>query len=323
MRFSLIVATLGRSTEVQKLLESLDRQTHRDFEVIVVDQNTDGRLLPILRAFENRLELRRVESAPGLSRARNVGLRVISGEAVCFPDDDCWYPQDVLSRVNKLLTDNPGWQGIIGDSVDETGRPTLPWRDRAGKLTEPMSWRRALAIALFLRSKLIRQIGGFDETLGVGTGLLWGSGEDNDLVLRTLEAGVHMQYEPNVHVYHPRLFPVFDKSGWAKRYSYALGDGKLLQKHPMPLWWRLLFFAVPIGRAMGSLVRFNRKEAYFHWLTFKGRMKGFRSNNETDCAKVVFPLAASASEDERGYENAGLGRNTPLPALDPETEPRA
>ncbi len=80
MRFSLIVATLGRTAELQRLFESLERQTHRDFEVIVVDQNTDGRLLPILDAFATKLTIRRLTSIPGLSRARNVGLREATGE---------------------------------------------------------------------------------------------------------------------------------------------------------------------------------------------------------------------------------------------------
>ena len=44
-----------------------------------------------------RLEL--VESARGLSRARNAGLRMIAGDIVSFPDDDCWYPPDLLQRV--------------------------------------------------------------------------------------------------------------------------------------------------------------------------------------------------------------------------------
>ena len=103
MRFSLVVATLGRTTELQKLLKSLDQQTHRDFEIIVVDQNTDDRLLPVLSTFENRMEVRRLISVPGLSRARNVGLGTITGNVVCFPDDDCWYPSDLLARLNQLF----------------------------------------------------------------------------------------------------------------------------------------------------------------------------------------------------------------------------
>lgn len=295
MRFSLIVATLGRTAELGTLLESLDRQSHRDFEVIVVDQNADDRLVPILNPFENRLKMLRLVSAPGLSRARNIGLQAITGDVVCFPDDDCWYPDDLLMCLDRLLRDHPSWQGLIGDSVDESGRPTLPWRDHEGKLTAPMSWRRAISYAIFVRSSVIREIGGFDENLGLGAGTPWGSGEDNDLILRTLKAGCQVQYDPNIRVHHPRLFPVFNKSGWSKRYSYALGDGKLLQKHPMPLWWDLLFFAVPVCRAFLAGIRMNRKEMYFHWLTFRGRLDGFLSAKSLDRAKVPFPLKEHAA----------------------------
>lgn len=290
MRFSLIVATLNRTDELGTLLESLNRQDHRDFEVIVIDQNADQRLVPLLRPFEKRLEIRRLVSAPGLSRARNLGLREITGEVVCFPDDDCSYPDDVLARVNQSLTGNPRWEGVIGDSVDISGQPTLPWHDRPGKLTLPMCWRRAISYALFLRCSVLREIGGFDEVLGVGSGSPWGSGEDNDLMLRALKAGCRLQYDPGLRIYHPKMFPVFDRAGQTKRWSYALGDGYLLRKHPMPLWWEVPFFAVPLSRALLAAVRFNRKAVYFHWLTFRGRLKGFLSAGAPDNAGVPFPL---------------------------------
>lgn len=290
MRFSLIVATLGRTTELSALLASLDRQTHRDFEVIIIDQNPDGRLLPILSPFESRLEIRRLTFAPGLSRARNHGLAAITGELVCFPDDDCTYPEDTLAQVQEAFAKNPSWSGLIGDSVDSAGLPTLPWRDRKGKLSRPMCWRRAISYAIFLRCSVIGEIGGFDESLGVGAGTPWGSGEDSDLVLRALQAGRHVQYDPHIRIYHPRLFPVFNEAGRVKRYNYARGDGKLLQKHPMPLWWGLLFFAVPIFRAFRAAIRLTGKEIYFHWLTFKGRLNGFLSARMPDDVKVPFPL---------------------------------
>ena len=43
-RFSLIVPTLGRTTEVAKLFASIVDQGREDVEVIVVDQNDDERV---------------------------------------------------------------------------------------------------------------------------------------------------------------------------------------------------------------------------------------------------------------------------------------
>ncbi len=290
MRFSLIVGTVGRTDELHELLASLCRQSHRDFEVIIVDQNTDGRLFPILEAFGSRLEIHHLSSPLGLSRARNIGLRQMTGDVVCFPDDDCRYPEDLLFEVNRLFTKNPGWDGVIGDSVDDQGTPTLPWRDRTGKLTQPKCWRRAISYAIFLRTTVISEIGGFDRNLGVGAGSAWGSGEDNDLVLRALKAGSYVHFDRAVRVIHPQLFRRSDQLGRAKRYSYALGEGKLLQKHPMPLWWRALFFAVPLLRASLSSIQLNVGRTHLHWITLSGRLAGFRSTEALDRVLAPSPL---------------------------------
>ena len=48
-RFSLIVPTAGRTTEVAEFLASIVAQNRNDVEVIVVDQNDDDRIVPLLR----------------------------------------------------------------------------------------------------------------------------------------------------------------------------------------------------------------------------------------------------------------------------------
>src|SRR5580692_7639105 len=96
-RFSLIVPTAGRTTEVTELLRSIVAQNRTDVELIVVDQNDDDRIVPLLETLPGGIavvHLRQHEK--GSPVARNAGLDAASGEIIAFPDDDCWYPVDLL-----------------------------------------------------------------------------------------------------------------------------------------------------------------------------------------------------------------------------------
>jgi glycosyltransferase involved in cell wall biosynthesis len=276
MRISLVVATIGRTVELRRLLASLQAQTHRNFDVVVVDQNPDARLVPILAEFEGNFPLRRLTCEPGASRARNLGIRNVDGEIVCFPDDDCWYPNDFLHQVDAAFASHSEWGAILGEAVDEAGQPVLPWRDRSGPATKAMCWRRAVCFVCVLRSSVLQRVGGFDESLAGGAGTPWASGEDNDLMLRVIENGFHVRYEKALRIHHPRLFLAFDAKSRSKRYGYSLGDGRLLRKHPMPVWWDVLFFGVPVGRMLVAMLKLAGEETRFHWATCLGRIRGFR-----------------------------------------------
>src|SRR5271166_3162469 len=108
---SLIVATVNRVAELDRLLTSLDRQTYKEFEVIVVDQNPNDRLVPLL-AKHPRLSIKHLRCERGLSRARNAGLQVAKGEIVAIPDDDCWYPDRLLESVTAWFASHPEF-GIL------------------------------------------------------------------------------------------------------------------------------------------------------------------------------------------------------------------
>ena len=276
MRFSLIVATMGRTVELRRLLESLVLQSREDLEVILVDQNPDQRVAEVIEPFVGQVEIIHTRSAQGATRARNVGLAIASGDIIGFPDDDCWYPPGVLDRVEDFLAAAGDWDGIIGHTIDAAGNTTLPWNDRAGPLSPAMSWRRSVTYVYFLRRDAALAVGGFDLTLGPGAGTAWGAGDDNDFMLRALKTGARVYFEPALTVHHPPLFPAYDDVALEKRKCYARADGRVLRKHPMPLWWRLPFFGMPLARWMLSLATMKRDQLRFHWVTFVGRVEGYR-----------------------------------------------
>ena len=85
MRFSLVLATVGRTDELRRFLAHLDTQTHREFELVVVDQNKDERLKPILEPYRGKFPILHLPSEQGLSRARNVGIEHARGDVIGFP----------------------------------------------------------------------------------------------------------------------------------------------------------------------------------------------------------------------------------------------
>ena len=119
--FSLILATVGRTVELNRLFDSLLVQTFHDFEVIVVDQNQDERLMPIVhRARCLGLAIRHVHYfPPNLALARNAGIAQARGQWLGFPDDDCWYEPHTLEQIRLRSRHNDRPQGIISRWVEQ------------------------------------------------------------------------------------------------------------------------------------------------------------------------------------------------------------
>ncbi|GAW94024.1 glycosyltransferase family 2 protein [Calderihabitans maritimus] len=277
MRFSLVLATVDRTEEVKRFLEHLDRQTYRDFELIVVDQNPDDRLEALLHPYRERFRILHLRSAKGLSRARNVGLKCVGGDIIGFPDDDCWYPPNLLERVAAYFCQNhPGLDGVTGRCVDENGEPSVGrWDLKSGSINRFNVWNRGTSASLFVRVEVARQIGAFDEALGAGAGTPWGSGEEIDYLLRALEAGFHLYYEPGLFVYHPQPVKQYDVRAVIRARSYGAGMGRVLRKHSYPIWFVAYQWLRSAGGIFLSLAAGRFNKAIHHWAALQGKFLGW------------------------------------------------
>jgi glycosyltransferase involved in cell wall biosynthesis len=231
---SLIVATLNRVTELERLLDSLEEQTYRDFEVLIVDQNPDERLAPLL-ALHPSLGIRHLRSERGLSRARNAGLRIARGEIIAIPDDDCWYPKGLLASVAEWF-DSHAEFGLLFTAL-RTAENTL-----SGPKT-PVTARRcsksdvstclAASAALFMRGSVAAAVGGFNEDLGIGANSKYQAAEERDYVLRAHQLGFEFWYDPAFTVHHPPFGSIERLK--KTTYTYALSEGCLQRMYRYPL----------------------------------------------------------------------------------------
>lgn len=271
--FDLIVATVDRVDELARLFDSLARQTHRGFRVLVVDQNEDDRVLPVLEA-QPGLETVRLRARRALSHARNAALPHVAADVVAFPDDDCVYPDDLLERVGRRLATRPEVGGLTGRAVDDAGGSSSSWAREGAILTPDNLWNRGISYAIFLRREVVTDVGGFDEALGLGAATLWSSGEEIDYLVRALRAGTRIAYEPDLTVIHERTLSPLSQSALGRRDGASVGY--ILRKHRYPPSILARMLVRPIVGVLVSLVRGDIARARFHGSTARGRLLGYR-----------------------------------------------
>jgi glycosyltransferase involved in cell wall biosynthesis len=177
---SVIIPTYNRADLVRQAVASVQAQTCRDFEIVVVDDGGSDGTGAVLSAAPD-LRLLRHTRRRGVSAARNTGIDAARGRWLAFLDsDDLWLP-DKLARQICWLEGHP--ESLICQT-DETWvrrgvRVNKPATHRkvAGRIFLPSLTRCMISpSAVILHRRLLADHGGFDATLPAA--------EDYDLWLR-------------------------------------------------------------------------------------------------------------------------------------------
>ena len=268
MLISLIMPTLSRTQEVNNFLESLRNQSFMNFELIVVDQNNDKRLTPLIEQYSRWYKivyLRNMQK--GLSRNRNLGLSYASGDIIAFPDDDCEYQYDTLQRVDDFFsTTNYGFLSFRQE--DKVSRKSDLLKKQCD-ITYYNIFQTAISFCIFAKKRLLEQFA-FDERLGVGA--RFGSGEESDMIAFFLKNKAKGFYNGFYTVYHP----IHNTSYNQKRaLDYGGGFGALHKKlifyYKQPYY--LVRFVWMVLRNIGAII--ISKEKAYYGNALKGKLTGF------------------------------------------------
>ena len=238
-----VPTVVARVAELRRCLDSLALLDHPDAEVVVVDNRprrpADDPLEEVLRG---RARVRSVhEPVPGISAARNTGLREARGEVVAFTDDDVRVDPGWLSAIARRFAEHPEEDAVTGlvlpaelatpaqqlyeEHYGGFGGPRTftpvslhPARDRAGRARRGLvdvrsdSGERVRTIAVY-------GVGAYGAGANVafrtaplrarggfdvalGTGTPARGGEDLAAFVRVLSDGGVLGYEPAAVVHH-------------------------------------------------------------------------------------------------------------------------
>ena len=100
-RVSVILPSYNRSQSVGLAVESVLKQSFRDFELCVVDDGSEDDTVEILDSIPGSFNTLRLKENAGVSHARNCGIRSTDSEWIAFLDsDDVWHPQKLEKQID-------------------------------------------------------------------------------------------------------------------------------------------------------------------------------------------------------------------------------
>jgi len=120
VKVSVVVPAYNEEKDIPDLLEALTRQKVPPDEVIVVDDSSTDRTIPVVLSFKSKLPLRvfRIKRNSGIGYARHVGTLKASGDIIAQTDADCIPPEDWVGRIRSAFMSDPALVGLSGKYVE-------------------------------------------------------------------------------------------------------------------------------------------------------------------------------------------------------------
>jgi len=275
---TLVVSTIGRPDALRSLLESVESGSRRHaVEVVVVDQSDDRGCLDVVDGWAGSVPVRGTTSGRGATVGRNAGAQLAVGRVIAFPDDNAWYATDTLDRAVDALDRQPDLAAVSGVQHTPDGRPSmLRWAAEPTTVSGTNLHRTVIESSLFLRRTTFEEIGGFDESIGVGSAGPYQSGEAADLVMRVLETGRAIWYDPSLVVFQDDPRDDIDERFVTKMAGYGAGFGYVHRAHRLPAWLFAVFMARKGAAVVVRGVRGQRVLARADATFLRSAVRGYR-----------------------------------------------
>ena len=195
---SVIIVTYNHSILLLKNLDSLNKQTVSDFEIIIIDNNEKIDIFPLIKKYP--INYVKLKKNYGLSFARNIGIKLARGEIVIFLDDDAIPASDFVEQHIKAyqINDIIGLRGKAIPTNNKNIYNHFSYHYNYGNKTIPY-YINLEGNSSFKKEEL-SNIGGFNPKLEGAGGY-----EGLELTYRILgkyRDKNKLIYYPNVVIYH-------------------------------------------------------------------------------------------------------------------------
>lgn len=297
-RYSVIIPVYNRPQEVDELLDSLTRQTVKNFEVVIVEDGSSKRSDEVIAKYTDQFPIQyffKPNTGPGPSR--NFGFQRARGEYFVVFDSDCIIPENYFKAVEDALAIHQwdAWGGPDRAHEDFTTLQRAMGYTMSSVLTtggirggkKHLGWFQPRSFNMGLSRKVFEATGGFRFERYA---------EDIEFSIRMRDHGFRVGLIPEAFVYHKR------RTDFAQFYRqvYNFGKGRALVGQAFPkevkiTHWFPAFFV--IGVCMLLLMAFIYTPLFFLGLIGLSiyllaiLLHSFKVNQKFDVAILSVPSA--------------------------------
>ncbi|MDD2922884.1 MAG: glycosyltransferase family 2 protein [Anaerolineales bacterium] len=263
---SIVIVVWNSAKYLPRCLDSLLLQSFRDFEVILVDNNSSDDALSGLREKYPALDLRieRLNFNSGFSVANNIGARLARGHWLALLNPDAFPEPDWLEQLLRAAERHPAFSFFSSRQI-QAERPDMLDGEGDAYHVSGLAWRRGYempfyapgdveevfspcaAAALYTRSEFL-EVDGFDEDF-------FAYHEDVDLGFRLRLIGKRCLYVPQAVVRHVGSA----SSGKMSDFSVYHGHRNLIWSFfkNMPGWLFWAYLPLHILMNIYSMIRYS------------------------------------------------------------------
>jgi glycosyltransferase involved in cell wall biosynthesis len=183
---SIIVPAYNAAKHISDTIKSVQNQTFKDFELIIIDDGSKDNTLEVIESFLDDKRIKYIfQENKGQASARNNGIREAKGSLIAFQDsDDLWKPNKLEKQLS--LFDDPSIGVCYSDVevLDDETEKIIEYKRtnnfeqmRRGDILKDLIYYNFIPFAsVIVRKTCLEKVKGMDESILIG--------DDWDLILR-------------------------------------------------------------------------------------------------------------------------------------------
>lgn len=275
-RCDIIIPVWNQLEPTRKCLESILRNTHIFYNLIIIDNGSDKETEDYLRDLKRgnlprNISIIRNEKNKGFIKAVNQGIRASGERHLCILNNDTVVTDGWLSELAKVAESDPKI-GIVNPSSNNLGQKlkndqsiddyAKSIEKDTGKYAELMN---CLGFCMFIKKSLIEEIGLFDEVYGMG------NFEDTDFSMRAKQKGYLCVRAIASYVHHREntSFNAF------RRYRSEFAKNRKIFESRWGVQKRILFIVDDITQKCNSLIKQELQNNNWIYLAAKHKIDRF------------------------------------------------